>query len=129
MSKGIEITILVGDMVFIGLFLADTFGVPARAEAAPYFTPEEVERGVEFSFQRRLLYWTGAALHLAVLAVIVFSGFARKFADAISRWGCGRWLITVFLVCGFFFFLGGAIFFALRFSPLAIGPRLGVSSP
>src|SRR5260370_39444721 len=97
MSMGIKITILVGAMVFIGLFLATTFALPARAEAAPYFTPEEIERGLEFSFQRRLLYWTGAALHLAVLAVIVFFGFAPQFAAALSSSGGGRRPVIRFL--------------------------------
>ncbi len=120
MSKGIKITILVGAMVFIGLFLATTFALPARAEAAPYFTPEEIERGLEFSFQRRLLYWTGAALHLAVLAVIVFSGFARKLADAIAGWVGGRWLITVLLVGGFCFLLDEAISLPLGLARLEL---------
>ena len=58
--------------------------------------------------QRRLLYWAGAGLHLAVFAVIVFSGFARKLADFFSRGG-SPWLLTVLLVGCFCFLVEEAI--------------------
>src|SRR5438105_1007673 len=103
MSKGIKITIVIGAIIFVVLFLVTTFAPPSRAEAEPYFTSEEIDRGLEFSFERRLLDWTGAALHLAVLTFIVCSGFARRLADLLESWVGGRWLGAVLLVGGFCF--------------------------
>ena len=108
MSKGLKTIVLVGALAFVALFLVTTFAPPTRAEAAKYFTSDQIERGLEFSLQRRLLYWTGAGLHLAVFALIVFSGFARKLASFFSRGG-SPWLLTVLLVGCFCFLVEEAI--------------------
>ena len=109
MSKGLKITIFVGASAFLLLFLVTTFAPPSRAEAEKYFTTEDIDNGLQFSLQRRLLYWAGAGLHLAALALIVFTGFARKLADLFASWVGGRWLWTVLLVGGFCFLVEEAI--------------------
>ncbi|HMF15769.1 MAG TPA: M48 family metallopeptidase, partial [Gemmataceae bacterium] len=109
MSKGLKITIFVGASAFLLLFLVTTFAPPSRAAAEEYFTAKEIDNGLEFGLQRRLLYWASAGLHLAALVLIVFTGFARKLADLFASWVGGRWLVTVLLVGGFCFLVEEAI--------------------
>jgi len=127
MSKGLKTTVLVGAIAFVALFLVTTFAPPSRVDAAKYFSPEEIDRGLEFSFQRRLLYWSGAGLHLAVLVYIVFSGFARKLADVLSFWAGGRWLATVLLVGGFCFVVEEAISLPIALARLEIVRAWGLT--
>jgi len=93
--------VLAGLAFFLALFALTTFA-PAdadiEAQARTHFSTTDIERGREFSFQRRLLFWTGTFLQLAVLAGIVFSGLARKLADSCLTWTRGRWLLAVLLV-------------------------------
>src|SRR5262249_52300342 len=75
----------------------------ARTEAAAYFPEEVIERGLEYSFERRLLYWPLVALRLAFLVALVTTGLARKVTDRCHAWTGGRWLATVVLVGGLYF--------------------------
>jgi STE24 endopeptidase len=127
MSKGIKTTIIVGVIAFIALFLVTTFAPPSRAEAARYFTANEIERGLEFSLQRRLLSWASAGLNLGALAVIVFSGFARKLADTLASWVGGRWLVTILLVGGFCFLVEEAISLPLGLARLELVRAWGLT--
>jgi STE24 endopeptidase len=96
--------------LFVALFALTTFlpAPAARAEAEPYFPPRVIERGLERSLQGKLLFWSSTAVHLGVLAVVVFTGFARWLTDRCRRWTGDRWLATVLLV-GILLFLGDAI--------------------
>lgn len=93
--------LLAGIAFFLALFALTTFASPdadLEKQAKKYFTAADIQRGQEFSFQRRLLFWTGTFLHLGMLACIVASGFARKLADCCLAWARGRWLLAVLLV-------------------------------
>ena len=127
MSKGLKITIFVGASAFLLLFLVTTFAPPSRAEAEKYFTAKEIDNGLQFSLQRRLLYWAGAGLHLAALALIVFTGFARKLADLFASWVGGRWLWTVLLVGGFCFLVEEAISLPISLARLELVRAWGLT--
>jgi len=100
-----------GLLLFLAVLLATTF-VPspaARAEAANYFSPKEINQGLQLSFERRLLYWADFGIHLGILTWIVFSGFARKLADGCLAWTGGRRLVAVLLVGVFCFLVEEAV--------------------
>lgn len=101
-----------GIVFFVGLFAGTTFAPPSaeiEQNARKYFTPEEVERGQDFSFQRKLLFWTGTGLRLGLLAWIVCSGFGRTLATGCLVVARGRWIVAVLLVGGFCFLADEAI--------------------
>ena len=87
--------------VFLALFLLTTF-VPwsdAQARALAYgFTSEQVERGLQFSFERRLFFWLGSALELGLLVVLITTGMARRWADWFYARTRGSWLLTLVLM-------------------------------
>jgi STE24 endopeptidase len=85
--------------VFLMIFFAlPTFiaSPSARAEAEQYFTAAQIQRGLDYSFERRLLFWPQTALHLGLL--LVLCAWARPLTDACARLVAGRWLPTVVLV-------------------------------
>src|SRR6516225_8829840 len=76
-------------VAFAALFAINTFIPPPAEEyvrAREYFTEAEIEAGLQYSFERRLLFWAGTALELAVLIGLVATGAARRLCDRFSRW-------------------------------------------
>jgi STE24 endopeptidase len=110
--------IVVGAAILVGLFLVTTF-VPSpqsRALAEAYgFTPEEIDNGLRYAHQRKLIFWTGTFIWLGFLTWLACGGGGRRLADACARLGRGRWLATVLLV--------GAVLFLAR---AALGLALGL---
>src|ERR1700686_4115664 len=107
-----------GALLFVTLFVVTAFShsSAARAEAALYFSDEVIERGLEYSFQRRLLFWPLLALRFGLLVVLVETGLGRRVTDRCQALVGGRWLPTVLLV--------GALYFLadeLLSLPFAIG--------
>ncbi len=90
--------------LFFALFVLTVF-VPypsARAEAEAYFTPQQIDTGLELSFERRLLAWGSYAVELGLLMVLGLTGAARRLADVALRMCQGYWLPAVLgvgLVC------------------------------
>ncbi|HWY86908.1 MAG TPA: M48 family metallopeptidase [Gemmataceae bacterium] len=95
-----------GSLLLVTLFLVTTFShSPAtRAAAAAHFPDDVIERGLQYSFERRLLSWPLIALRLGLLFLLVESGLGRKLADWCQSLVGGRWLPTVLMV-GLLFFL------------------------
>lgn len=89
-----------GSLLLATLFLVTTFSSSpaAREQAAVYFSSEAIERGLQFSFQRRLLYWPLVALRIGFLIMLVETRLARTVTDHWRRLVGGRWLPTVLLV-------------------------------
>jgi len=79
--------ILATALVYTLLFVLTMFprSPETEAQAAAYFSPQEIENGLRFAFQRRLVLWASTAVQLAFLFVMVFSGYARKLADSCAR--------------------------------------------
>src|SRR5205807_1703081 len=59
---------------------------------------------LQYSFERRLLFWPLVALRLGFLVVLVETGVARKVANWCQGLAGGRWLFTVVLV-GLLYFI------------------------
>jgi STE24 endopeptidase len=86
--------------VFFALFVLTVFVPypPARTQAEKYFTAAEVERGLEYALERRLLFWGSAAAELGVLMFLGLTGAGRRLADFALRAFKGRWFPTVLAV-------------------------------
>jgi STE24 endopeptidase len=95
-----------GSLLLVTLFVATTFSQSpsARAAAAAYFPDDVIDRGLQYSFERRLLFWPLIALRLGLLVVMVETSLGRKLADGCQALVGGRWLPTVLLV-GVIYFL------------------------
>jgi STE24 endopeptidase len=107
-----------GALLFVTLFAVTTFSRSdaARAEARAYFDDVVIERGLEYSFQRRLLSWPLMGLRLGFLVLLVQSGLARKVTDGCQALVGGRWFPTVLLV-GLLYFVADE----LMSLPFALG--------
>jgi len=102
--------VLVSLLLLVALFVLTTFlpAPAARAEAEHYFPPDVIERGLQHSFEGKLIFWATTFTHLGALALVVLTGFARRLSDVFDHWTGKRWLLTVLLV-GIFLFLGDEI--------------------
>ncbi len=109
-------TLLAGIFVYVALFVFTTFvpSAEAQAEAARFFSAEEIERGLQFSYQRRLLFWLQTGVNLGLLAALVFTGWARRLADTGMRWSGQRWWLTIL-------FVGAVVFLAQACLALPLG--------
>jgi STE24 endopeptidase len=98
------------------LFVLTTFVpyAPSRAEAARYFSAEEIDDGLRYAFQRRLFFWTSVALQLTLLGVLALTGAGRRLADFCDRLTGKRWLLTVLLVGGVCFLAQTALELPVR---------------
>ena len=87
-------------LAFLALSLTTLFAPSGdmEARAARHFTKQEIERGRRHAFERRLIFWSGQALQLTLLAALVLTGFARRLADVCERWTGGRWVLGLLLV-------------------------------
>jgi STE24 endopeptidase len=100
-----------GILFCAAIFVGTTFveSSEAQAEAARYFSSAEIHNGLVRSFQRRLLFWAGEGVRLAVLAWLIGSGFSRRLADMCSSFFRGYWLPSLLAVGGVLFLLDEAI--------------------
>jgi STE24 endopeptidase len=66
--------------VFVALFVLTTFveSDEAAVRAAAYFSPDEIARGRQYTFERRLIMWPREAVHLALLCALAFSAGGRQ---------------------------------------------------
>jgi STE24 endopeptidase len=87
-------------LAFIALFVLNTFvdSPASQQRAAEYFSAEDIRRGLQFSYERKLLGWCGTGLQLALLTAIVCTPWGRRLTDRFDRWTGRRWLLTLLLV-------------------------------
>src|SRR6266851_2780865 len=75
--------------LFLLLFVLTTF-VPhpaAREEARTAgFTVDQIDTGLQYTFERRFFQWTAIALELALLYVLAMTRLARRWADRLLDW-------------------------------------------
>jgi STE24 endopeptidase len=104
------------------LFVVNAFIRSPSSEhlAARYFSTLEIERGLQFSQERKLLFWLATGLQFALLASLVCSPWARHLADWFARITGGRWFLTLFLVATALFFLIEAISLPVSFASLEV---------
>ena len=70
-----------------GLFVGTTF-IPypaAREEARAYFSDSEIDMGWQYVHERRLLFWAGTTLEMAILCTFALTGIGRRWADRLIR--------------------------------------------
>jgi STE24 endopeptidase len=95
-------------VAFLALFVLNTFvpwpGTQARAERAG-FSRLDIERGLQYSQERKLLIWCGFGLNLALLTALVCTSWTRRFVNFCDRLTGRRWLLTLLLVGAAFLLL------------------------
>jgi STE24 endopeptidase len=116
-------------LLVLTLFLLTTFleSPQRRARAEQYFTETEIENGLNYSLQGRLLFWGSTVMPLAAFTLIVVSGFARKLADLFERWTGKRWLWTLLLMGLFCFLVEVSLIFPFQLGNLARQHAWGMS--
>lgn len=75
--------------LFLVLFVLTTFvPYPAARESAQAvdFSAEQIDRGLQYTFERRFFFWGATALHLALLCVLAMTGAGRWLADRFLEW-------------------------------------------
>src|SRR5262249_31048518 len=85
-------------LAFVALFalsMSADFLWASHEQAARYFTPDEIERGLTYARERRLLSWCSIGLQLALLTALVCTPWARRLTDRVDRWTGRRWLLTL----------------------------------
>ncbi|MBI1830717.1 MAG: M48 family metallopeptidase [Planctomycetes bacterium] len=69
---------------FFLLFVLTTFvPYPAARESAHAadFSTEQIDRGLQYAFERRFFFWGATALELGFLCVLTMTGLGRRLAD------------------------------------------------
>src|SRR6266851_5630755 len=83
--------------LFLLLFVLTTF-VPypaAREEARTAgFTVDQINTGLQYTFERRFFFWTATALEIGLLCVFAMTSLARRWADRLLDWTGQRRIIA-----------------------------------
>jgi STE24 endopeptidase len=92
--------VLAAAFVFLALFALTSIPSTAAEEQAraEHFTEQEIEKGLHYAFEGRLISWGLSAVLFAFWTFVVLGGWGRKLADACGRLSGNRWLLTVLLV-------------------------------
>lgn len=93
--------------VFLGLAALTFVPAPADtvAEAGAYFTGDEIELGVRFAAERRLLFWGQTFAQLTLMLALVFTNAGRRLTAWCQARTGGLWLLTLLTA--------GAVYYAL----------------
>jgi STE24 endopeptidase len=80
--------IVLGVVLFAALATASALGRSPEREALAerHFSREQILRGRQFAFERRLLFWSHEAAQLALLGLIVASGALARLQPPGARW-------------------------------------------
>jgi STE24 endopeptidase len=87
-------------LAFVGIFVLNAFvpSATSQARAAKYFSPEVIDRGLQFAREARLISWASFSLQLALLTALVCTPWSRRLTDWFDRLTGHRWLLTLVLV-------------------------------
>src|SRR5579862_290720 len=87
-------------LAFLALFVLNTFGESRTSQerAAKYFSAADIQRGLQYGYERKLLAWCGTGLELALLTAVVCTTWGRRLTDFLDRWTGRRWVLTLLLV-------------------------------
>jgi STE24 endopeptidase len=91
----VRAAVAVAAALLVALALASVLGRSPERErqAERHFTREQILRGRQFAFERRLLYWTHSLAQLALLSLVVTSAVAARFPQ-------NRWWLRALLIGG-----------------------------
>lgn len=92
-------------VAFVILFIITTFipYEPAREAASKYFTEEEIDLGLLYTFQRRFYFWGWTAIELGLLGILALTPLGRRLADRALALTRQRYLLAA-LVLGLGYF-------------------------
>jgi STE24 endopeptidase len=105
--------------VFLVLFVLTTFvPYPAARQTAleAGFTTEQIDTGLQYSFERRLLSWGWIALKLTILCALGLTSLGRRLADRFLAWTGGRRILAALCIA-----LVIALIEEVLWLPIAIG--------
>ena len=98
-GKSMKLLVLGAALALATLYVLTSWDFPGqRAQARPYFSEQEIKVGREYAAQRNTLSWSVTAVHLGLLAALVFLGYGRRLVDWADRLTGRRWLLTVVAV-------------------------------
>jgi STE24 endopeptidase len=84
---------------------------PARDDAlAAGFTSEQIDLGLQYSLERRIIFWIATTLEFALLSFLALTGWSRRWADRFLAWSGQRRLFAVLGVGLIYFVLHQALF-------------------
>jgi STE24 endopeptidase len=109
-------------LAFAALFVLNTFlpSPQSQAKAERYFSRADIERGLQFSTERKLLTWLGVGLQLTLLTALVCTTWARRLTDRLDRLTRRRWLLTLVLVAAVYLVLSELLAMPLRLANLEL---------
>src|SRR6266511_3555073 len=86
-------------VISLGLMGLTFVPSPAAVETARAhgFSEDVISRGLQHSFERRLLFWGATLAELAWLLALVFRGWGRRVTKRCHHLARGRWLPTLLL--------------------------------
>lgn len=99
-TPGLPSVIALVAFFFVAIAAINLLGTSqtSRERALRYFTPAEVDRGLEISTESKALTWIGIGLQLALLSALVCTPWSRRLTDRLARLTGGRWPLTLLLV-------------------------------
>lgn len=102
-------------LVLVVLFVATTFTKSEDRERAArrYFSQEDITRGQTYSRGGRLLFWAGAALHLAFLYVLAGTAVGARSVRWVEALAGGRFVLAVLAIAAFVFVVEHVLSFPL----------------
>ena len=89
-------------LAFGTLFVLNTFvttSPDSLTRAERYFSKSDIERGLQFSYERKLISWCGIGLHLALLTALVCTTWSRRLSDWCDRLTGRRWAVRPWASC------------------------------
>jgi Zn-dependent protease with chaperone function len=90
--------IFAGVFVYAALFFCTTFvswkDAERQAERAG-FEPVDIQRGLQYAYEGRLISWTYTGLDFLLLLALACTPLGRRLADRVHVFTGGRWFLTV----------------------------------
>lgn len=73
------------------------------SEARRYFSDGEIQTGLDYSYQFKLLGWSSRVFNLGFLALMALTPLGSRITALIERVAGGRWFLSVLYIAGFLF--------------------------
>jgi STE24 endopeptidase len=110
-APGMRAAVVCLILAFATLFILNALvsSPESQKQAVKYFSPEVIERGLQYSQEARLVSWCGIGFQLALLTALVCTSWARRLADWCDRLSGHRWLLTLLMVAAVYFVLSNLL--------------------
>jgi len=102
---------------------------PSRDEAsAAGFTSEQIETGLQYSFERRFFTWASTAVEFGLLSFLALTGWSRRWADRFLAITGQRRLLAVLGIGLLYFLLHELLFLPFGVARLYHAQHWGMSN-